>query len=301
MTVEHAGDSDARVGDLVFAAPKWGDPLGAMIVRLDGSRFSHVGIVNVPGAMASCRADIDGFRLDGDIGGVCIDTFAELRAAGRVLYLARTSTTDAQRQMALRVVEDHVERGRDHRSSFSFAKLFMVAAALNSYVPDEAVGPQARRAMLAAAVDGAAAWGFEAMRHPGFFCAEFVAVAYGAEFAVDDLEPPQPDPGPRGLDADPLPDAARWAERVRDEIPTAAQARALLRLVVAVHRHDRGFLAEAADFLVTMMRKRRELAGEDAGPPDPVSDMAPLPAALVTPRMLERVDWIDGPIRLMRA
>jgi hypothetical protein len=305
-------------GDLLLVTPIPGDALGELVTLLDGSRFCHAGIAWEDGKIASCRSSPSAFDPD-DSSGVRIDDLSEFTKLGREVWKMRVAPE--LRLPALEFVEAFADDGAEGapESSFSFAKLFVVSAALNALDPHNEVEDEDRDRMLDAAVDAAEAYAWSPER-PRFFCSDFVACAYGVDFPLSTLRPPagpRPDPVPeppvrsKGHRIEPPSwgDVEAFMRAVGDEFPTGRQALELWQLLARVARHDTDYFAEAIDVLIAKLAHPTDHGPADHGPRSvgrpstrpPAGDaryptpriVAPgmAPTALVTPRMLLQAGW----------
>lgn len=302
---------ETQPGDLVFVTGQ--GPLGEMIEQLDGSPYSHVGVVLDAGRMISARTGPPAdpnveLRWSSDIGGVRIDTFEALWAGERNLVIGRTAPGSGREQAPERM-EAWLDSGQQDRSAFSFVKLFAVATGLRG--AGLASAPDDGEALRAAAERVARSWAVEHQgTRPSFFCAEAVAAAFGQQFARDRFPPPLVLGAAAAGPGDPAwwADVERLAGRLFDEAPSPGQILDVVRMVGTVAHRDRAFLGSAAERLVEILRaaarrKRleaveRELAALTPSEPHARRGTAapaagPLPTALVTPRMLLRADWVQ--------
>jgi hypothetical protein len=301
-------------GDLLLVTPLPGDALGNLVTHLDGSRFCHAGIAWEDGKIASCRSSPSAFDPD-DRSGVRIDELSAFTDLGREVWKMRVRPE--LRKPALEFVEAFRADGAEGapESSFSFAKLFVVSAALNALDEENEVDDEDRARMLDAAIDAARAYAWTP-RRPLFFCSDFVACAYGVDFPVSALTPPiGPPPAPvpprpprSAKHPAPRPswgDVRAFADAVEEQLPSGRQAWEFWELLMRVWEHDTGYFGEALD---TLFEKVRNPA--DHGPVEEEADVAPpppsgelryptprtvgpgmVPTALVTPRMLLEADW----------
>lgn len=302
-------------GDLLLVTPIPGDDLGELVTLLDGSRFCHAGIAWEDGKIASCRSSPSAFD-PGDPSGVRIDDLSDFTDLGREVWKMRVRPE--LRRPALEFVSAFAGDGARGapESSFSFAKLFVVSAALNALDPHNEVDDEDRERMLDAAVDAATAYAWSPQR-PQFFCSDFVACAYGVDFPHEALRPPagpRPDPVPespvrsRGLRIEPPSwgDVEAFMRAVGDEVPTRRQALELWQLLARVARHDTDYFKEAIEVLADKLvdpvdHGSPEEEAEHRTPDAPTGDLRyptprtvgpeMLPTALVTPRMLLEADW----------
>lgn len=291
---------DSRPGDLVFVHARKDDKLNNLIVDLDQSPYSHVGFIIRPSVMCSARMHpIAG--NDNDVGGVREDTLVELMTRDkRDLVLARTTFTANQTASAIAFASPLVDvRDVVDNSEFSVVKLFAVSVALESVRLSRQRswmgGRNKRRGrhLLDAAVRTADAWAYDKQTRPSFFCAEFIAAAFGMTFEYKELEPPVIGipPFPIGSTSVP-PDLADSIGRQVGSTASADQIGTLLALLVTTARHDPGFMVETVARAIEIVHQLRDrkpevVVGEARG--------KMLPTGLVTPRMLfersELFDW----------
>ncbi|HEX9993699.1 MAG TPA: hypothetical protein VGB14_12295 [Acidimicrobiales bacterium] len=294
-----------RPGDLLFL--RSADSLGRMITRLDGSDFSHVGMVAEPGIMVSARtnrhvsyAGVD----DVDLGGVRLNSIADLLLGAtppkRTMAAARPKTTMVDPDRALAKALELLEIGTVHRSRFSYLKLFLVATALDSYT-----GP-GKEQLLVSAVAAARAWEAHAQavlrQQPSFFCSELIAVLFDEyRFQVDELRPPPaPDNGAATDGVDGVIDVIRLARRLADEAghPSREQVATVARVVRDLATYDPPFLRDVFEELHRLLKDRLGREGRSVdepatdAPQEELDASAPLPYALVTPRMLWTAKWV---------
>ncbi len=218
----------AQPGDFVFVEKAANDTLGGLIVELDGSDFSHVGFVNDKRLVVNARTRQLNTARGPGIGGVVENTLADLYDGGeRTLWIGRTDFGSDAVEAAVRRVTPWIELdGSANRSAFSFAKLFIVAAALDAVHQPTAAHPalpdDQRRELLASARATATLWDPSNLEVPAFYCSELVAVAFDLTFPVSALTPPAPS-GSLGL-----------AEDYGDDFPELSPSDAVLALIAGV-------------------------------------------------------------------
>lgn len=305
--------SDVQQGDLLLVTQIPGEPLGQLMQRLDGTCFSHSGIaVRAPGVddgpathLASALAK--NLPSGVDLGGVRWDAFDEFWSNDRELYCV--SMPRHLRYRALGYLT-RFEPEPDREGAFSFVKLVTVAAGLRS-VELHATDPALAELLYTASRDVAATWA-ASVRSPSYYCAELVATAYGRRFTRAELAPPD-------VVGDGLGDAIdepRWIAwlmgMLADEIDGIdnPRGRAWARLLALLSSRDLDFLTHAVAAIAGSGGKLvggmfddilDAITGDDdapadiptpqpLGPPRAMDGLkepdAPIPAALVTPRML---------------
>lgn len=294
MDVEHEHPAvradEVERGDVILV--KGVGTLGEMITKLDGSPFSHAGVAMGDGTMLSCRTgkiDRGGWR-ETDIGGVRSNSFRELWDTDRDLYVGRTTAASRRADAPDTISKWEETKSPPNRSSFSFVKLFTIAAGLNAV--RKPVDYEGRDDMLARACDVARAWDHNNIDPPSFFCSEAVASAFGATFAPEDFEPPSTGVevilGTEWRDG-----ITSLVERAKEEGGNAHRLWQLLRLVESIALHDRAFLGDAAGKLKSILEDAREGAeGSDDDESEGAGNVV-LPTALVTPRMIRDATWVE--------
>lgn len=310
-----------RPGDLIFVHRKANDPLGDLMADLDGFHCTHVGIVTEPGCIVSARTRRVGWPPD--TGGVIRNKFTDLKEddgeTQRRLYLGRNNLRKEAIAKTLEYIKGHweepAEAPRDDRSDFSFAKLFMVGAALTAVRPGmpeyPALPAEDSAALLAAAEKAAVEWDHTRQSPPGFYCSEFVAVAFGQSFERADLPIPDPasyrprESGPSDFEASSLGQEISELVTMATE-SSVPQVQALVALIAKAAEVDPRFVKRAAsagaEFFERLLRGSfvSERSVEARSDIDPMATAGQLPRALVTPRMLAHADWIEwvGPVAL---
>ena len=299
-TFQGIDPGEVQQGDLLLVTQIPGEPLGQLMEALDGTRFSHSGIaVRVGGGPgpATHLASALATKLDGegfDVGGVRWDPFGELWAKHRDLYVIPMAPD--MRARALRYLgEFRPEPGEE--GTFSLVKLVAVAVALRAVeiAPDE---PGHAEDLFAAASGIASAWAATA-DEPSFYCAELVATAYDLTFFRADMVPPAGTPGIGGSL-----DESWWVRRLaewlsdRFEHIDDPRGRSWASLTSALAGKDWDFVVGAvgASTRSAVFMLRGKIVGPVATPsslrepipghPDLTRTDVPVPAALVTPRML---------------
>jgi hypothetical protein len=330
--------TDVPLGDIVFLK-SGGDAIAKEIEKLDGGEYTHVGITNKQGRIASAHVEWRWKWLGLKAGWKAISKVGlggvregALCASMRRSPLVRSpagpfpSVSDT-----IKWIEPlNEDGGGEVRSGFSFVKLFVVAAGLRALQTNN-------EDLLALVAVTAEAWSAQAQighgQKPTFYCAEFVALAYGAEFTWKDFRNPDSatqaagtGPGaPGGPSRPPLDGGSGDTDAFSND-----QGSSLVDLLGEVG-NDTEFLAEVANTIreeladqIARFLRNAALAGADApdgddggdggdggvGPPPPPpklvtpgqlwhrGDDEPLPSALVTPRML--VAWskafLDVPV-----
>lgn len=301
---------EVRQGDLLLVTQIPGEPLGQLMQRLDGTCFSHSGIAvrtdRDDDAPATHLASALAKRLPSsvDMGGVRWDPFAGFWPS-RDLYCIPMS--DEHRATA-RSYLGHYRPEYRKDGSFSFTKLVTVAAALRS-VELHDVDRELGERLFRASCDVAEAWAGSS----SYYCAELVANAYGRTFTRRELAPPKVEGDGIGNAID-EPRWLAWAmSMLADEIDDidGRRGRAWARLFALLSTEDWDFLERAVNDIATsggiavgdlLSDWLDDLWGgedeptEDARVPSPLDDPrpmdglrdpdAPLPHALVTPRML---------------
>ena len=332
--------TDVPPGDIVFLK-SGGDAIAKEIEKLDGGEYTHVGITNKKGRIVSAHVEwrwmwlgwnevwkagwnevwkagwkavwklgskkigIGGIR-EGDVCASMQRRPLVRQPADRFLSVADT----------LRWIEPlNQDGGGEVRSGFSFVKLFVVAAGLQAL-------KTSNEDLLALVAATAEAWSAKAQvaagQKPTFYCAEFVALAYGAEFTWKDFRNPDSasqaggtgPSAPGGPSRPPL----DWGPGDTNVLSND-QGSSLVDLLREVG-NDTEFLTEVANTIREELAEQiarflhvAELTGEEPpgggddgpGPPPPLSKLVAsgqiwrrldnelLPSALVTPRML--VAW----------
>lgn len=297
-------------GDVLLVCRIPGEPLGEMITSLDGSEYSHSAVALTGGRMASTHQSLL-HEGEVDLGGVRIDEMADFWAGSRDIH--RLPVADARRRdRAVAFVRRTLERG-DGR--FSYAKLFLVAGALSALDPDASTGDDAaRERLLEAALAAGHAWS-STEEEASYYCAEFVAAAFGATFPLRALAPPSDGrkhfEGLRPLHV--LGETAvrhlvaAGAGEAADDV-RELRRRTMHAFVAELRQADPSFLSGTVR---TLARQARHLAEDMLGERDrPVPPTAHLrraddephdprepvlPLALVTPRMLWLADWTGEP------
>jgi hypothetical protein len=288
MYVEHEPVDVGAVqrGDVILVEGNPGDPLNKLIMDLDGSAFSHVGIAMGDGTMLSCRLSYDTETWSrSDRGGVRRDDLVTLMGK-RKLHLARTRDSSGRLEAAARMEQWEEHEGDRRTTSFSFVKLFVVAVALRAVRKPE--GP-ARDELYDRADDAARSWRHDLLDPPSFYCAEAVAAAFGATFRRDDLVPP-PDAQAALLGDGWLDGIEALADLAVLEGGSVGRVVDLIQLLRTVDEHDPDFLRESAQLLIKLLLARRRATEE------PEVEKVPddsLPTALVTPRMLRDASWVE--------
>ena len=292
---------EVRPGDLLLVTRIPGEPLGELMQRLDGTVFSHSGIA----VRMDDRTDLPATHIvsamskdipdDGelDIGGLRWDDFPSFWRYRRDLYCIPMSARDRRRAL------DHLaqfSREAGAEGSFSFTKLVTVAAALRA-IELQTRDPELADRLFTVAQDVAQALAPRAGRR-SYYCAEFVATAYGRTFTRGEMIPPQG----TGYGIGDAIDESWWFEWLLqlfdDEIDGIGRPewRAATRLVTLLTAHDQDFLVHAVRAVTDSASVfGREIVGGPhvpvplvVPPPEPGHEGGdqPIPHGLVTPRML---------------
>jgi hypothetical protein len=277
-------------GDVLLVTPMAGEPLGAMITRLDGSGFSHSGLALGDGVIASAHQSFMASQ-PWDLSGLRAEKFEHFWEKGQSVYRLAVPDHEA-RSRAVETV--HRLRIPDD-GSFSVPKIMIVSIALASY-DRTLLAEEAGATILELAIDAARAW----EGAPGertFFCAEVVARAFGERFPLSALEPPG------GIDLATTPPAEDGMLGTMMELYLGAATgdecqEPLDRLVDALDVEAPAFLDTVARDILASARRRgdqRPLAGRYQGRLTPHKGWQAtgrlLPSALVTPRMLLDAPW----------
>jgi hypothetical protein len=291
-TLTPMGDAESTRGDLIFVTPDPQDPVEVMIQKYDRGDYTHVGIDDGAGHFLNCRLDQKSLREQRH-GGVRKDALNDPHFAGR-LFRARVKLPQTQKEKAAAFAEGLVDRGGVDSSGFSLAKMFACASAVDFSDESRGFHEATRSTVLAAARDVAVSWRYTE-QFPFFFCAELVVVAYAAQVPAAYLPPPPPKGEPAPVDVDvPLVTGPLTTKHDND-----ARHRALAHLFFSVAGHDPRFFGEAGVSLIRWYRTKHDGADPGGGVQTRSYRPKPLPAGLVTPRMLLCcTDWVGKPVAL---
>lgn len=285
-------------GDVLLVRSVPGEPLGRLITTLDRSPYAHAGIALGNGLMMSARQSL---VLDGriDVGGLRVDPLEHFWRDGRSIH--RLPVDDPARRARALGFAARVRGTSD--GEFSVPKTLLIAGAL--WAADRAnpeVTEEERARLLPLITAAGAAW-VAPESEPAYYCAEFVAAAFGATFRLDDLTPP-------GVPAAPvLPGLGGMRGRAASGLlalgATPEQRRTLGAFVAEMERCDRGFVGAVAMSVLLSMSFRTgwgrgprpvESDGDHLDPSTTAPGTGPvLPASLVTPRMLRDAAWTGTP------
>lgn len=289
---------ELREGDIIFLRPGT-DSVSRLVVQMDSdasSGFSHVGLYtseNGKHSMISARQRkhpyVSLVKRRGDLGGVLISPIDELfgeeanPTTSRQPHIGRLrpGTLDgAAAVRELRCLRDREEEPDKDQSDFSYAKLFVVAAALDAFANPPG---RSRTRIFQAAWDAALA----VSARPGlpeFYCSEALAKTLHRPFALEDFPPPGkdrtlPDPGEPYDGAHPL-----------------------LHLTGVLLQEDRTFVLKASRAVLDLglealgrllARKNEQPPQQTTGGQRPLGEAVELLPALVTPRMIASMHEIE--------
>ena len=285
-------------GDVLLVRSVPGEPLGRLITTLDRSPYAHAGIALGNGTMMSARQSL---FLDKrvDVGGLRVDPLEHFWRDGRSIH--RLPVADPVRRARALGFAARVRGTAD--GEFSIPKTLLIAGALwasdrsNPEVTDEE-----RERLLPLVTAAGEAW-VAPESEPAYYCAEFVAAAFGATFCLDDLIPPVVPGTERVLGVGAVRGRAASDLLARDATPV--RRRTLRAFVEEMERCDRGFVGAVAMSVILSVSFRSgwgrgprpvECDGDHLDPPTTPPGTGPLlPTSLVTPRMLRDAAWTGTP------
>ncbi|MEJ2866443.1 hypothetical protein WCD74_01615 [Actinomycetospora sp. OC33-EN08] len=275
---------DVERGDILLVTQKSGDALAEMIIDYDRSPscFSHSGIAGGDGTIISSYPDsLDGLRPV-DVGGLHHDDFSHFWKLEQKIHRL-VLPDDVDREAALKRLDDYP---KSRSTRFGLASIVVVAGALHALNHEGRIGQEGTAEIVWAAITAAEAWASP----DEFFCAEFSATIYdltSVPFTVGDLRPPE----------ELVRSAQDMARRVLIQLGLKGllfgrsdeEQETLIDFVAAVEQYDPEFFDEGVKVLFEAVldglgvRRSRGLE---------LPDSTPVPAALITPRMLEA--WCGG-------
>ncbi|MDF2976532.1 MAG: Permuted papain-like amidase enzyme YaeF/YiiX, family [Actinomycetospora sp.] len=294
-----------RAGDLVFFAG--GDHLSRMLAEVDGVILTQVGIALGDGTVVSCRTDGAGPLDPSAGGGVRRDALAWWREdQGRFALVGRIGPEDlAPDRPEYAAVRDRAARFArrclEHPTWFSATKTVLPVLAIGTMPPFPEFTAADGAAMVDLAVAAGDAWRAGA-EQPVYAGSEFVATALDTRFTRHDLQP-------KSLvlldssDDRPEPDYRDLVVAVLAEQRQTVATSLLCDLADRLQRHHPRFMPDVVGPLAAIV------ADPDAPSPTRLREAfhrpvpggdRPIPASLVTPRVLVEAAWVGDVLPLGR-